>query len=80
MKRNKDWSGYTMDELRFQRMLNMTRIQVEVNALKAQYNEAANPNPKVQTFFSRISNSIGYINYFLLAFRIGKKIYSFFKK
>ncbi len=67
------WNGYTLDELRYQRALNMARLEIEKEKLTAATSEMKRGLPSLSTghgILSKIAGSLSYIDYAVLAFRL----------
>ncbi len=75
--------GYTIEEVRHLRALNMARREIAAQQIKAITNELANGasiTSGKRTIFSKITSSLSYIDYGILAFSIANRIRRMFSK
>lgn len=79
----KRWDGYTLDELRYQRVLMMAKAEVEkmklVNAYENVVHGVKTSEGGRQTIIGRMLGTLSYIDYGVIAFRIGSKLFRAFK-
>lgn len=96
MKQKNNWKGYTLDELRYERLLNMARIEIEnermMHRIKLMYPGGKADNSSTVSAATSLLGSntgnivkkmLGALNYFdyaLIAFRVGKQIVNTFKR
>lgn len=77
-----NWDGYTLDELRYQRALNMARLEIEKEKLNAGITEMRRGLPTINSghgILSKIAGSLSYIDYAVLAFRIFRTVSKAFR-
>ena len=79
--RTTPWRVYTLDEIRYQRVLALASIEVEKQAMAASATEAKEQMP----FFGEgrgrgIMKALTYIEYAFIAVKIWKRFRSFFRK
>lgn len=79
-ERDKNWSGYSYDELQFRKLLNETQLELEKHKLLNDIQAIYNGNGKLRTAYNGFSNVMNYFDYALMAFRVGKRLLRFFKK
>ena len=75
------WRGYTLDELRYERVISLTRIEIE----KAKFLDAAETTRNELPIIGRKSaglllRSIGKLEYAILLFKLYHKVAPLFKK
>ncbi len=61
------WRGYSLDELRYARMIALTRVEIEKAKLSA-------------SSMSTVLRSISKLEYFIIAFKLFRKLAPLFKK
>ena len=78
-----EWSGYTLDELRYQRALTTARIEISKELLMMQatqlYKGKLPPHPNKSGMFSRMFSALNMFDYAILAIRIGHKLTGMFR-
>lgn len=78
-----EWSGYTLEELRYQRALTTARIEISRELLMLQatqlYKGKMLPHPGRGGIFSRMLSTLSIFDYAILAIRIGHKLTSAFR-
>lgn len=80
MKKEEQWQGYSYDELRFRRVLTMTKIELQ-KGLLAEKTQMKNKAAEVSTSISRkLFGALNYVDYALLAFKAAKRIMRIFKR
>lgn len=75
------WKGYSLEELRFQRMLALTRIEVERSKLLDAAEDTRRNLPVVgSATASTLFSSISKVEYIILAIRLFRKLAPLFRK
>lgn len=75
------WSGYNLDELRYERVIALTRIEIEKAKLLDTFETTRESLPIVgTTSASTIFKSISKLEYLIGAFKIYRKLAPLFKK
>ena len=81
-KEDDNWKGYTLDELRYQRAFALAHLEIEkeriTSGLKQMYQSS--PMGSGKGLVSKMIGGLNYVDYAVLAFRFGKRIYRIFKK
>lgn len=80
IKEEKNWDGYTLDELKYKRLVSEAKIEVSKSVLLERIKHATTANGAMNSLMNKINGAFNYVDYAILAIRIGKKIYSYFKK
>lgn len=77
-----DWRGYTLDELRFQRAVNLARLEIQKERLAAHIHgvQSSSGLSGANGWLGRIFNSFSYFEYGILAFRLVKRAISTIRK
>ncbi len=83
----KNWSGYTLDELRYRRAINHVKMEMEKERVMLSANRIISGKPSSEAsssgLFRKVFTGFSILDYALLAFQAGKqfrKIYRFFKR
>lgn len=83
----KNWSGYTLDELRYQRAINHVKMEMEKERVMLSANRIMCGKPSAEAsssgLFRKVFTGFSILDYALLAFQAGKqirKVYRFFKR
>lgn len=76
------WKGYTIDELRYRRAYIVARLEVEKERMATTSrrfygNTGLTPTAGIM---GKVFGSLNYIDYAVLAFRLGKRVYSLFHR
>lgn len=70
------WRGYTLDQLRTQRVLTQTSIIVEKNRLNSMIETLRSKRNSERNTFKKIINALSAMDYAVLAFGIIRKVSS----
>ena len=75
------WKGYDMDELRYRRAFVIARMEIEKERMSvAARNLYGGTMRQTQTgIMSKVLGSLNYIDYGVLAYRLGKRVFSLFR-
>lgn len=81
--KSKPWRGYSIDELRYRIAVNIVRQEVEkervIYGLGKLYEE--NTVPKTgMNILKRIAGALNIMDYAVLSFRLGRRLYSLYKR
>lgn len=76
----KNWSGYTYDELKFRQIVVDTKVEIAKAELVGQFKQATSPKNAATALLTKVVGAFNYVDYALLAFRLGKKLITAFKK
>lgn len=77
------WRGYSLDELRYRRVLNEVAIEIEKDRIKRQINGSLPKNEAGSSMFSRAIGALTYMDYVIIAFKLMtrlNKLYRAWKK
>lgn len=76
------WRGYTLDELRFQRVLSMTRLELQKESLAQQIDNLRNGRSTDGStgWMTRLLGAFNYIDYAVFALTLGRKIMRVFRR
>ena len=79
-RRNKPvtWKGYTLAELREQRLVNQARILIERNRLEIAYANVRERRSRDKSMFRRILGALNAVDYGVMAIGIVKRMTSIF--
>lgn len=76
-----DWKGYDIEELRYRRAFVMARMEIEKERMTASarslYGNTAGQSSS--GIMGKLLGSLSYIDYGVLAFRLGKRVFSLFR-
>lgn len=79
-----EWSGYTLEELRYQRALMTARIEISKELLMMQasqlYKGKLSPQPGKSGILGRMLSALNVFDYAILAIRIGQKLTRAFRR
>lgn len=78
--REDEWQGYTLDQLRFRRMVAMAKAEIGKSHLEAQAKQMAGGSLMKSPMLSKLAGALSYIDYAMLAFRLGRTLFRVFKK
>lgn len=75
------WRGYSIDELRYRRAFTMARLEIARERLTATSRRiyGGYGMPATSGIIGKLFGSLNYVDYAVLAFRLGKRVYSLFK-
>lgn len=80
IKENNGWKGYTLDELRFQRMLALAKIEIEKDQLSHQMNSLSKFGGFGGPIMSKLTSALSYVDYVVVAFRVIRTISKMVKR
>ncbi|MDE5901087.1 MAG: hypothetical protein K2H33_07005 [Muribaculaceae bacterium] len=78
-----DWSGLTLDELRYARAMTRTRIDITRQIILLQGRqifEGQFSGTGSRSFIGRMFSALNYMDYTLIAMRFGSKIFKMLRK
>ncbi len=78
-----NWSGYTLDELRYQRALNLARREMLMQQMKTVGDDIAKGYPILadqQTILEKIASSLTYVDYGIMPVTLFLKIRKLFSR
>ncbi len=79
----KEWKGYTIEDLRYERALNNARREIVSEQIKTLCKEVADGAPITsgnRTIFSKITASLSYIDYGIMAVTAFSRIRKMFSR
>lgn len=77
MNMNPKWKGYTLEELRLQRIVTETKIEIvkaKMHKEGSQLKENSIPAPFASPLFKKLIGALDYADYMVMAFSIGRKV------
>lgn len=77
-----EWKGLTLDEIRMRRLLTLTRIEIDKAHLQHLTNNYTSSG-KISTstpIMRKLTGALDYMDYGVLAFRLGKSIFKLFHR
>lgn len=77
MNMNPTWKGYTLEELRLQRIVTETKIEIVKAKLYkegSQLKENSIPAPFASPLFKKLIGALDYADYMVMAFSIGRRV------
>lgn len=80
---HKEWRGYDIDEIRYQRAYTTARIEIEKERMlhNAQTLYSGGVNPRATGgLVGKMLGCLTYVDYAVLAFKLGKRIYAITRK
>ena len=78
MEEVKPWRGYTLEEIRYQRVLTLARIEMEKVKLMNAYQTAIHGDRAHKTptgILGRMFGALNYFDYGLIAYRLGRQVF-----
>jgi len=79
----KQWKGYTLDELRYQRVLVMAKAEMEkiklINAYDSVVRGVKNGPEGRPGIVGRMLGALSYVDYGIIAFKVGAKLLRAFR-
>ena len=85
MKQNNTWKGYSFEELRYQRALTTVKCEIEkekINAIVTNFKQnklSVIGSVAGNSLMSKMMGALDIADYSLMAFRVGRKLFSIFK-
>lgn len=76
----KEWSGYSYEELKFQLLLTRTRIEINKNMMMAHSQMLMHKKSRPISIFSRALGALDYLDYGIIAYKMVRKLYALFRK
>lgn len=77
---NKEWNGYSLDELRFRRMLSLAKFELGKASLVSQVQAMTKSRAAAGSIFAKLTGALNYADYAILAFRFGKNLLRVFRR
>ena len=75
------WRGYTLDELRYERVALQARIETQEEILAAEFDRVRSGNMFLnKNTFSRVLSMINYADFMVLGFKLVRSIIPFFRR
>lgn len=76
-----DWKGYTLDELRYQRAYTLARLEIEKERISSGFKHlySSTPGNMGSGIMKKMIGGLNYVDYALIAFKLGKRIYKMFR-
>ena len=78
MEQVKPWKGYTLEEIRYQRVLTLARIEMEKVKLMSAYQNVMHgeKSHKAATgIMGRMFGALNYFDYGIIAYRLGRQVF-----
>lgn len=66
--------------MRFKRLMNATVLEIEKAKLMEQFSTARHPQAVARPIVAKLLGSLNYLDYAVLAFRLGKRLIRIFRK
>ena len=80
MKNKAVWSGYSIDDIEYERALTLARIQVEKERMGYAVGRVREGNVMLSgSVFSRLLGALNYADYFVLLMQLYKKLSPLFR-
>ncbi len=76
-----EWKGYDMEELRYRRAYVMARMEIEKERMSSSARSlySSTAGQASSGIMGKLLGSLSYIDYGVLAFRLGKRVFSLFR-
>lgn len=74
------WSGYSYDELRLQLLLTRTRIELNRSMVMEHGTRLMEKKSRPVTMLGRMLGALDYLDYGVLAFKLGRTIFKLFRR
>lgn len=76
-----DWKGYSIDELRYQRAYTLARLEIQKEKITSSFSRfySSSSGGFGNGLIKKITGSLNYVDYALLAYKIGNRIYKLFR-
>lgn len=79
-RRNKKWRGYTLDELRTEKVLNQVRIAVCKQRLTMSTQQAVRPQRIASTVMDTVMRMLSVYDYVTIGIAVGRRLMRLFRK
>lgn len=76
----KEWGGYTYEELKFQLLLTRTRIELNKSMMMAQSQSMMQKKAKSASMVSRMLGALDYFDYGVMAYKVVRRLYKMFRR
>lgn len=77
----KEWKGYTLEQLDYERAVALARIEVEKEIAAINYSRVSQGNVGMpMSLFSRLTSALSYADYFVILVQLYRHISPLFKK
>jgi len=80
MNKNRQWKGYTLEEIRFQRVLAMMRVELVQQEMFKQVEPYTSKTRFAGAMAGRIAGALNFMDYAMIAITVGRKLYSIFHR
>lgn len=77
---NKEWNGYTLEELRFRRMLSLAKFELGKASLMSEVQSITSGRAVKSSIFAKVTGALNYADYAILAFRLGRNVLRLFRR
>lgn len=75
-----EWKGYTLEEIRFQKMLAMAKAEIGRQFFMERVAELTAENSRPATIIGKLTSALSYFDYAVLAFRLVKSATRVFRR
>lgn len=75
-----DWKGYTLDEIRFQRLVALAKAEIGKTYMTSQVKNMTSSHLIKSPMVSKLAGALNYFDYAMLAYRLIRSLSRTFKK
>lgn len=81
MSDNQQWKGYTFDELRMMRLVNLTRLEMEKAKLAHVTKSVTDKTQWLgnKPILKKITGALDYVDYAMIAYSVGRRLIKIFR-
>ncbi len=79
-RKTSEWEGYSLEQLRHRRELNMARIELIHHKLHELAEPYSTPVRAANSIFGQVVDAMSYVDYIVLGFRAMRYLRRWFKK
>ena len=78
--REDNWEGYTLEQLRFRRMVAMAKAEIGRSQMEAMARQMTGGSLIKSPMVSKLAGALSYVDYAMLAYRLGRTVFRAFRK
>lgn len=76
----KEWGGYTYEELKFQLLLMRTRIELNKTMMMEHSQQMVQKKARSASMLSRMLGALDYVDYGIMAYKMVRRLYKLFRR
>lgn len=80
--KNTDWKGYSIDEIRLRRMVNLAKMEIDKHKIAQITSPLVNKTKATANspIWHKLLGALDFVDYAVLAFSLGSKVFKLFRR